>query len=378
MLGRVGILESVAGDCEDDLGAGLDLAEGAAVALSGLFTAVEALEEGRHGSGAGRLDEDALVGGEPLLGREDLRVLDDLEASARFGDGMDGSVPAGGASDPDGGGHGLGIVHRGPVIEGGGSRSLDAEHPGELVAAAEFLELLITLPVGGDVPGVADGEDVDVGGVAKLLDDFEGRRLLTLDAVGVDRIDDGEVASLAQFAHEAQGVVEVPPDGDNRRPVDVGLDHLAPRDASGGEEDGALHAGPRGVGCRCCGGIPRGGAENGVGSLLGGLGDGHGHPTILERPGRIEPLVLDVDLAASDRTQLGRMNEGSGTLAQRDDGSRVSNGKELPVASDHAAVIEGFLHRVANQERVSTLKRTGSPFTQFREVILERASFMTP
>ena len=264
------------------------------------------------------------------------------------------------------------------MIEGGGSRSLDAEHPGQLVTAAEILEFLVALPVGGDVPGVADGEDVDVGRVAELLNDLEGRRLLTLDAVGIDRIDDGEVAGLAQFTDEAQGVVKVPPDGDDGRPVDVGLDHLAPRDASGGEEDGALHAGARSVGCSCRGGIPRGGAENGVGTLFGGLGDGHGHPAILERPGRIEPLVLDVDLAAGDHTQLGRMNQGSGTLAQRDDGCGVCDGKELPVARDHAAVVEHFLHRVGNQERVSTLNRIGSPFTQSREVILERAFFMAP
>ena len=332
MLGRVGILEAVAGNSEDHLGAGLDLAEGAAVALRGFSTAVEALEEGGHRGGAGRLDKNPIIGGEPLLGGQDLGILDDLEAASRLGNGGAGSVPTGGATDPDGRGHGLGIVHRGSMIERGSSCGLNAEHPGQLPAPAEVLELLVPLPVCGDVPRIADGEDMDVGSVAEFLDDLKGSGLLTLDAVGIDRVDDGEVTGLTEFADETEGVVEVAPDGDDGRPVDIGLDHLASGDAAGRKENGALHSGAGGVGGGRCGGISRGGAEDGMGSLLGGLGDCHRHASILEGAGGIESLVLHVDLAAGDGAQLGRVDQRGGTLAQRDDGRGVGDGQELPVA----------------------------------------------
>ena len=332
MLGRVGILEAVTGDGEDHLGSRLDLAEGTAVALRGLSAAVKAFEEGRHGSGAGGFDKDPLVGSEPLLGGQNLGILDDLEASSRLGNRGTGSLPTGGASDPDGRGHGLGIVHRGPMIERGGACGLHAEHLRELSAPAEVLELLVPLPVGGDVSCIADRQDVDVGSVAQLLDDLERGGLLPLDAVGIDRVDDGEVAGLPEFTDEAEGVVEVTPDGDDSRPVDVGLDHLASGDPTGWKEDGALHPGACGVGGGRGGGVPRGGAQDGVGSLLGGLGDRHGHASVLEGAGGVESLVLHVDLAAGDSAQLGRVDQRRGALAQRDDGRGVGDGQELPVA----------------------------------------------
>ena len=67
-------------------------------------------------------------------------------------------------------------------------------------------------------------------------------------------------------------------------------------------------------------------------TLFGGLGDGHRHPAILEGAGGIEPLVLEIDLAAGDLTQLGRMNEWRGALAQGNDRRGIGDGKILAVA----------------------------------------------
>jgi hypothetical protein len=68
VLGRIGILESVAGNGENHLGTGLNPTERAAITLR----LTETFEEGRYGCGARRFDEDALIGGQPLLGGQDL------------------------------------------------------------------------------------------------------------------------------------------------------------------------------------------------------------------------------------------------------------------------------------------------------------------
>jgi hypothetical protein len=191
---------------------------------------------------------------------------------------------------------------------------------------------------------------MDVGGIPQLLDNLEGGGLLSLDAVGIDRVDDCKVTGLSQLAHESQGVVKISPNGNDSRSIDIGLDHLASGDTSRRKKDGALHSGTCGIGGGGSGGIAGGGAEDGMGTLLGGLGDRHGHAPILERAGRIQSLVFDIDLTAGDRTQFGRMNQRCGTLAQRDDGRGIGDRQELSVALDHAAIIEGLVHRLRHQE----------------------------
>ena len=54
-----------------------------------------------------------------------------------------------------------------------GTRRLEAPHVWRLAAG------LIAGPVGRDVPGVANGQRMDVGGVAERFDDFPGRGLMT-------------------------------------------------------------------------------------------------------------------------------------------------------------------------------------------------------
>ena len=108
----------MAGNSQNDFGARLNLTEGAAATLDGLSATIKAFKECSNRCRAGRFHEDSLVGSEPLLGRKDFGVLDDLKASSGFGNGIDCPVPAGRPSNPDCRGHGLGVIHRGSMIEG--------------------------------------------------------------------------------------------------------------------------------------------------------------------------------------------------------------------------------------------------------------------
>ena len=103
--------------------------------------------------------------------------------------------------------------------------------------------LLVTLPVCGDVAGVADGQAVDVGSVAEGVDDLEGRRLLALDAGRVHRVDELDRVGLGELAGEGQAVVEVAVDLQQRRAVGDRLAQLAHRDLALGHEHAAGHAG---------------------------------------------------------------------------------------------------------------------------------------
>src|SRR5207247_4735410 len=93
-------------------------------------------------------------------------------------------LPPGRVADPDRRGHRLGIVDRMSVNERRGPRRLvPVEDRGGLV-------LLESLPIRGDVPRVADGDRERPGWTAQLVADLEGGRLLPLDPVRVDRVDE--------------------------------------------------------------------------------------------------------------------------------------------------------------------------------------------
>jgi hypothetical protein len=105
----------------------------------------------------------------------------------------------------------------------------------------------------------------------------------------------------------------------------------------------------RGVGGGGGGSVAGGGANDGLGTGFNGLGDGHRHAAILERPGRVEPLVFDEDVAAAPdhRAQFGRMDEGRVAFVEGDHGGGVRDGQVLAVAGDQAPVVEelGCGHR---------------------------------
>src|SRR5205809_7730906 len=104
-------------------------------------------------------------------------------------DGVDGTLPTGGVSDADGGGDSLRILDGMAVDNGGGSGGLVAEHAREGVGLFRGVVFLVAFPVGGDVAGVADGDEMKVRRIAELVADLEGGGLLPFQAHGVDAVD---------------------------------------------------------------------------------------------------------------------------------------------------------------------------------------------
>src|SRR5690606_4174922 len=154
--------------------------------------------------------------------------------------------------------------------------------------------LAVTHPVGRDVPGVADGQHVDVGGVTEGVDDLEGGGLLALEPEGVDRVDQGDRVVLGERPHDGQAVVEVAVHRHQGGPVDDRLGQFARGDLPGGQDDGAAQPGAGGVRGGGGGGVPGGGTHDELGVGGGHLRHGHGHAAVLEGAGGVGALDLDM------------------------------------------------------------------------------------
>ena len=87
-----------------------------------------------------------------------------------------------------------------------GLEAVDLRQPGR---QPEVGVLGVAEPVRGDVAGVADRQQVVVGGVAEEVDDLERRGLLALEPDRVDRVDQGDREVPGQLLGEAEAVVEV-------------------------------------------------------------------------------------------------------------------------------------------------------------------------
>jgi hypothetical protein len=91
---------------------------------------------------------------------------------------------------------------------------------------------------------------MEVGSAAQRFDDLEGRCLLSLDAKGVDRVDEGDGVVGGHFFRKPERGVEVAFDLDHARSVDHCLGELAERDVALRNENRAHEARAAGV----CGG----------------------------------------------------------------------------------------------------------------------------
>src|SRR6476659_5148202 len=188
--GDVGILEPVAGEDADDGRARFDEPVG------------DRLDERRNGGCRRRLAEDALLLGQKPICAQDAVVGHRPDGAVRLADGGRGLFEPGRIADPDRRRDGLRARHRAARDEGRRALGLAGEHPRGDARLAE------ALPVGGDVPAVADWERDPLGRPPKLLEHLERGRLLTLEAVRVDRVQERERAPLDQLAHEAQRIIE--------------------------------------------------------------------------------------------------------------------------------------------------------------------------
>src|SRR6185437_13821050 len=190
---------------------------------------------------------------------------------------------------------------------------------------------------GGDVARVADRQAVDVGGVAERVHDLERRRLLALQTVRVDRVDQRDRVVDGQLAGQLEAVVERPVDLQQLRAVNQRLGELADRDLALGDEHGAGQAGPGRVGGRRRGRVAGGGADHRLGALGGGHGNRGRHAPVLERSGRVESFYLQVDVAAGTRGKHRRGEQRRAALLEGHGRHPGRDRQPVPVLGDHAA-----------------------------------------
>ena len=187
-----------------------------------------------------------------------------------------------------------GLLHRFAVYQRRCACRLGAQHPGQLVDHTLVVILGVSLPVGGDVPRVADRKGMHVRRGAQHVDDFERRRLLALDAHRVDRVDQRDRREVGgHFAGEFQAVIEVAVNLDDLGAVHNRLRELAHRDLALRYQDRAGDAGARRVGRRRCRGVAGRGAQHGLLAARHRIGDRHRHAPVLERAGGVEALDLE-------------------------------------------------------------------------------------
>ena len=152
----------------------------------------------------------------------------------------------------------------------------------------------------------------------------------------------------------------VPSHGHDLRAVDECLGELAERDLPGRQDHRAEQTGPGRVGGGGGRRVPRRCADHRLRTVLGGEGDGHGHPAILERPGRVGAFELQPHPGDTGvRGQSGRLEQRGVALEQRDDRRRVGDGQPVPKRLDDTRPRSG--HRTSPMTRSTDPTRcTGS------------------
>ena len=212
--------------------------------------------------------------------------------------GQEGRGPRGGVTDSNCSRNGFGIVDA--VTEHDGCRAgrLEAPHLGQLGGLAGRVILREAAPVGRDVAGIADGNGENVRRFTEGVNEFEGTGLLTFDAVGVDRVHDGDGNVLSEFAGQRQSAVEVAADLDDFGAVHDGLSQLAERNLAFGDEHDAGHIGLGGEGGGGGRRVTGGATDNGLGARSLGLANGHGHTAVLKGAGGVSALNLQKDFGA--------------------------------------------------------------------------------
>ena len=179
------------------------------------------------------------------------------------------------------------------------SRCLNSQHLRAPRCDLGVEVLTIALPIGGDVSGVADRDAMQIGSVAERVDDLHRSRLLSLDPIGIDRVDEGKRQPFSQLLSKSQRIVEVTVHGKYASAVGCGLSQLALRNPTFRHQHKRPQAATSRIGgCRSTG-IAGRRAEHGRGALLHRLGDSHDHSAILERAGGVAEFKLQPDLVGA-------------------------------------------------------------------------------
>ncbi len=132
------------------------------------------------------------------------------------------------------------------------------------------------------------------GAAAELVDDLERAGLLPLQPPRIDRVHQSNRPALGDLAHHAQPVIERAVDADHLRAIGQAGGQLAQRDLALWHQHQAAQPGPRGIGGGAGGRVARARANDRLRLFDHRLSDGRGHPPVLKRAGRVQPLVLQV------------------------------------------------------------------------------------
>ncbi|MBA7571313.1 hypothetical protein ES708_13072 [subsurface metagenome] len=220
-----------------------------------------------------------------------------------------------------------------PPHDGGGALRLEAHHLWFDFRFARLVVLLKALPVGGDVAGVAHGDEEMVGSFTQIIDNLEGSCFLPLDTVGVERVDQRDGVLLGESEHYLQSLVEVAVDSHDFSPVDNRLSHLAQRNLAFGDNDYGFDAVARGISRRRGAGVARGSAHQSPAALFQRLSHRHHHTPVLERAGGVAALQLEIKLADSQFfLQLSAPHQRGVPLAQSKEGRLGGEGEEVFVS----------------------------------------------
>ena len=179
-----------------------------------------------------------------------------------------------------------------------------------------------------------------IGRAAQFLDDLEGRGFLSLQAIGIDGVDDRDRRLMRHLFHEFHAGVEVALNLDHDRTMDHRLRQFAERDLAVRDDHEAGDAGTRGIGRRCRRGVAGRGTDDGTAARFHRLGHGQGHAAVLEGTRRIESFKLDVDihLLAQRARDVLELDQGRCALAQADDAGIFRDRQAVTVFFDEAGV----------------------------------------
>ena len=227
------------------------------------------------------------------------------------------------------------------IHDGRGARRLKPKHARQRVGLLRRVIFFVALPVGGDVSGVAHGEEMKVRRVAQRVTNFKRRRLLPLDAHGIDAVHDLDFAGLAEFTHDAQRLVEVAFNGNGRRAVHQGLREFAEGNVPVRQQHHAFHLRARRVSGGGGRGIAGAGADDDFRAALLGLRHGERHAAILERAGRVQAFVFEEQrkITTDGRHEIRHFDERRVALVQRDDGRLRRDRQIFGIAADDAGPV---------------------------------------
>src|SRR5437879_5947890 len=299
---------------------------------------LDALDQAGEGGRGRRLHEDALLAGEHPVGAQDLLVTDDVDPAVRVLHGLERRPPVRRVADLDRRRHGARLLDDAILVDRRRAGRLEADHARQLLHAPRAVVFAVPTPVRGDVPGVADGDQVVVGCAAELVHDLERGGLLPLEPERVHRVHECHRVPLGDPPDDRQRLVEVTVHGEDLRAVDRRLRELAEGDRALRHHHEGADPGARRERRRGGRGVARGGADHRPRARLERFGDRHRHPAVLERARGVEPLALEVDLKA----RVGRLGEAwrrderRVALAERDDRRPIRHGEEVAVLLDDA------------------------------------------